>query len=318
MITFLGDTALLTDGLKSKYKPESPYILNFEYVTGKKKFSPTVGKINLYSSICDFETVFGKKPLAVVVANNHIFDFGQEGFQETLNMLHEQHISTVGNREFWINESVCILAYSLIPNIYDRLNTVSFDKEKALADFQKVRHRGAKQILVNMHWGVENHPMYTEQQQKIGRWLIDNGVDLVIGHHPHCIQPAEKYKGKYIFYSLGNCLFPNFNVASHYNESGKPTRKYRFKWQCWNRTSIAVCYDENSQNVFVNELYQKKDTLLCKRQHINPDKFAGLSKAKTANIQYLFRKYFLFFISNLFTDGKLFDVNAIRAERQKK
>lgn len=67
-----------------------------------------------------------------------------------------------------------------------------------------------------VHWGVEyiDHPSW--QQQKMGHWLIDLGFDLVVGMHPHVLQGYEVYKGKHIFYSLGNFVFNMAHRPTHY------------------------------------------------------------------------------------------------------
>ena len=62
-------------------------------------------------------------------------------------------------------------------------------------------------VVTNIHWGVEYSAKQSTTQTEVAHQLIDNGVDLIIGHHPHVIQPMETYKNKAIFYSLGNFIF---------------------------------------------------------------------------------------------------------------
>lgn len=62
-------------------------------------------------------------------------------------------------------------------------------------------------IIANVHWGDEYKIVQNDYQIKTAQFLIDNGVDLIIGHHPHVVQPLDFYKGKPIFYSLGNFVF---------------------------------------------------------------------------------------------------------------
>lgn len=57
------------------------------------------------------------------------------------------------------------------------------------------------------HWGIEREYKQNVVQESIARYTIDNGADLVLGHHPHVLQGIEYYKGKYIVYSLGNFVF---------------------------------------------------------------------------------------------------------------
>jgi poly-gamma-glutamate synthesis protein (capsule biosynthesis protein) len=67
---------------------------------------------------------------------------------------------------------------------------------------------GEVEVLVAMmHWGVEYVSEPSDRQVTLGRALIDAGVDVVVGAHPHWVQPVEEYQGKLIFYSLGNFVF---------------------------------------------------------------------------------------------------------------
>ena len=61
--------------------------------------------------------------------------------------------------------------------------------------------------VLYIHWGNEYINRPSAVQKKFAHWLIDAGFDLIIGMHPHVLQGYEMYKGKYIFYSLGNCVF---------------------------------------------------------------------------------------------------------------
>ena len=71
----------------------------------------------------------------------------------------------------------------------------------------KVKEEGAALTIVVFHWGNEKEISPDSNQTTLGRMAIDEGADLVVGHHPHVLQGIEKYKGKYIVYSLGNFCF---------------------------------------------------------------------------------------------------------------
>lgn len=317
MVTFLGDVAITSAALKSTYKPKSAYVFNCEYVIGDPCELPVVpNKINLASPLCNFASIFGSSPVAVGLANNHIFDFGEIGYEKTIDALHKQAIGTAGETPCFLNDSVCLLSYMALDSNSDNNKRFLFDYKTAEADMERVRQTHAHAaIVISIHWGIENHPQQNREQVEIGHWLIDHGADLIIGHHPHCIQPVEIYKGKCIFYSLGNCLFPNINQPSHYTQAGRPTRTYRFKWQHWNRKSLAVMFDEKSKTVQVDELYQKQNCLLCRKKAVPLTRYTKLKRG--ANVLYALRKYYLFFVSNVFVDGKLFDLGAVKAERNK-
>jgi poly-gamma-glutamate capsule biosynthesis protein CapA/YwtB (metallophosphatase superfamily) len=74
--------------------------------------------------------------------------------------------------------------------------------------------KNADIVIVSFHWGIERDYYPNAVQLELGRLSIDLGADVVIGHHPHVIQGIDKYKGKYIVYSLGNfCFGGNRNPA---------------------------------------------------------------------------------------------------------
>ena len=79
-----------------------------------------------------------------------------------------------------------------------------------------------------MHWGIEKDYNQTSAQIKLGHYMIDNGVDLILGTHPHVIQGIEKYNDRYIVYSLAN-----FSFGGNPNPSDKDTfifqQTFKFK-----------------------------------------------------------------------------------------
>lgn len=308
MLTFLGDVALNEKTLNSDYKPNTPYIFNLEYVLFEKEndFVPAPNKINLKSQQCNFDEIFGKNPIAVNLANNHIYDYGQEGFDFTWSKVKQKQILPIIDEPLFISENLAIISYMLLKN-----TQFVFEKEKFKKAFEKINSKNPNaRIVVQLHWGVENSPKETEEQKEISHWLIDNGVDLIIGHHPHCLQSVEQYKGKWIFYSIGNALFGNINLFSHYDQNRVPKRKYRFKWQSWNKKSFAVKYDEiENEVVSIDLLYQKKNKLVCVKSNVSPNKL--VREKKFNSLIFTLRKYYLFFISNFLVDGKIFDVKAL-------
>lgn len=316
MIVFLGDVALISNELSSQYKPKYPYVFNLEYVIGKKEnYIPAKNKINLCHENSDFERIFGTNPIAVSVVNNHIFDYATQGYEDTISKLTQKGISIIQTKPSYIFKNICMLAYMNL----GKDTEFSVCKENFTSIVAEERSKNPDvRIVVQIHWGIENHPKQSEKQQELAHWMIDQGADLIIGHHPHCIQPIEKYKDRYIFYSLGNTLFGNINQPSHYDENGNPNRTYRFKWQKWNRKSLAVTYDEkNNTVVAVDELYQAKNELSFSKQ-LQLHKAIKKYPRALSKIRYIFRKYWLFIMSNSFIDGKLFDLGAIRSELRKK
>lgn len=315
MLTFLGDVSLISNKIRSEYKPNNPFVLNCEYVIScNNTLKPIPGKINLKGHNNDFKRIFGSNPIAVSVTNNHINDFGKQGYDNTCQVLHKKGILIASGKPVWIGK-LCLLSFMDLKSDNPRDISFLFNESKAIKQIKEAKKILGSRIIVLIHWGIENDPNPTNMQIKHAHWLIDNGADLIIGHHPHCTQKIEKYKGKHIFYSLGNGLFPPINQPSHYDSNGRPTRIYRFKWQKWNRKSYAVTIDDNAQVIKVETLVQTKDSVLKSTGDVDINRL--ILKKDYPKWVYRFRKYYLFFISNCFVDGKLFDIKAIKAEMNK-
>lgn len=87
-------------------------------------------------------------------------------------------------------------------------NALSYEGiKKFYINLDKLKQQNPDLIIASFHWGKEASTTPDGNQIQLAHQAIDNGVDLVIGHHPHVIQGIEKYKGKYIVYSLGNFCF---------------------------------------------------------------------------------------------------------------
>jgi poly-gamma-glutamate capsule biosynthesis protein CapA/YwtB (metallophosphatase superfamily) len=154
------------------------------------------------------------------LANNHVFDFGVQGFQESLKVLHGQGIKTVGaglteeqahqpldlewnkNRITIINisEGEDLTASKDGPGVY------GWDLERARSQIRRSKRRG-RCVFVIAHCGLEYIPFPPAYIVAAFRSLADAGADCVIGHHPHVPQGIERYRGKPIAYSLGNFVF---------------------------------------------------------------------------------------------------------------
>lgn len=138
----------------------------------------------------------------VSFANNHAHDYGESGYKETINTLTEYDISNYGYNRYLIKEVNGIkIGFFALLDIYGERYT---EVNKAI---KFLKSKNCDLIIASMHWGIEKDYDYHDFQTKMGHYLIDNGVDLVIGTHPHVIQGIEKYKDKYIVYSLANFAF---------------------------------------------------------------------------------------------------------------
>lgn len=158
------------------------------------------------------------------LANNHTPNFGAKGLKDTFAYLKKAGINYVGAGEnlaeaeapVFIEKNgitFAFLAYNdadVVPKSYFATNktpgTAFMDKARMTEAVKKAKER-ADFVIVSMHSGVEYVHEPNKSQKEFARAAIDAGAEMVIGHHPHVIQRAEKYKGKYIFYSLGNFVF---------------------------------------------------------------------------------------------------------------
>lgn len=141
---------------------------------------------------------------AVNTANNHSHDYAEESFNDTLNALDTANILHFGYDETAVTE-VKGVKVGLV-GIYE-LNDHLGREEQLKQNIAKVKQDGAQLIVVIFHWGNEKEEVPDENQKTLGHLAIDEGADLVCGHHPHVLQGIEEYKGKNIVYSLGNFCF---------------------------------------------------------------------------------------------------------------
>lgn len=160
----------------------------------------------------------------VGLANNHLPNQGSDGIWDTLEALDAAGIAHTGAGMDRIEAespairrvrdlTVAFLAYNdtdVVPDSYfsgdEHAGTALMDIEMMQTAVGAVRDL-ADVVIVTMHAGNEYVPLPSVRQTDFAHAAIDAGADLVIGHHPHVVQTAEVYRGKYIFYSLGNYIF---------------------------------------------------------------------------------------------------------------
>ena len=136
----------------------------------------------------------------VTLGNNHVLDYGEQGYADTKAVLDEAGIGYAGRDEWTIYETDS----GLTIGVY----AVSFGTvEQIEAGIQALKDAGAEFIIAALHWGDEGAYTVNQLQQTQGHAAIDAGADIVYGTHPHTLQPVEEYNGKYIYYSMGNWSF---------------------------------------------------------------------------------------------------------------
>jgi poly-gamma-glutamate synthesis protein (capsule biosynthesis protein) len=144
------------------------------------------------------------------LANNHTFDLGKEGFAETKKFLLKADIDFVGHpiscKEDFLTEKEGIIFLA-----FNKTFPFNCSDEEIAKIVKKVRESNpGKFLIVLLHWGQEYQLKSSISQQSLAHKLIDEGADLIVGSHPHVVQEIEEYKGKLIFYSLGNFIFDQY------------------------------------------------------------------------------------------------------------
>ena len=160
----------------------------------------------------------------VTLANNHILDFGPEGITDSIAALKEAGIQYVGagenleeakkleiieaggRRIGFLGTSRVYMAASWAagenhPGVFS-----TYDPTLPIEEIKKADEQ-VDYLVVYVHWGVERETTPKEYQRVMGRQYIDAGADIVIGSHPHVLQPLEYYKDKPIMFSMGNFVF---------------------------------------------------------------------------------------------------------------
>jgi len=246
-LTFIGDIfpgdELFTKGYGIKSKTDESHIClwtkNIRDVVGETNYiignleGPLIEEANAMDA-----TFYGKPAFAEVleksginilnVANNHILEHGVEGFIHTQKTLQAQQLQTIGEiadgtpkiliiqdeetkicMAGFCDERVCVKNN---PNCYSSLD------EKQICDtLERMKALHPDVIVFVFHWGNEYIHVPSLEQRHLAYKLIDAGVHLIVGHHPHVIQPYEQYKNGHIIYSLGNFCFDDVQ-SDHFSK----------------------------------------------------------------------------------------------------
>ena len=152
------------------------------------------------------------------VANNHVFDYGREAMEDSFKRLKQASIDYVGGG---FNEKevrsgitkeikgtkIIFLAYTNLGSKYweatENRSGIGWLDKRIKNDIEEAKEK-SDLVIVSFHTGEEYQSQPNNEQKYFAHLAIDSGADLIIGHHPHAIQPVEKYEQDWIAYSLGN------------------------------------------------------------------------------------------------------------------
>ncbi len=146
---------------------------------------------------------------AIGLANNHSSDLGQTGMEATRRLLAQNGVSalTYEQSPHFIGAgglTIGLVSLSMIPG-----------RDQRAVDLPGIRLRQklrlakslSNLVVVYIHWGSEFLDWPDKKQRQAADWLVNNGADIIVGHHPHLVQKPECLRGKPVFYSLGNLVF---------------------------------------------------------------------------------------------------------------
>lgn len=187
--------------VKNVFEKDDLTIINLEgtFTSYTEKFKKTFN----FSAPEEYKNILPLGNVDVVsFANNHTYDYGETGYNDTINALDSINMPYYSYERYLVENinGVKVGFFALLDVKCERYE----DIDEAL---NTLKQQECDIIVASMHWGVEGEDKQCEAQEKMGHYLIDNGVDLVLGSHPHKIQGIEKYKDRYIVYSLGNFCF---------------------------------------------------------------------------------------------------------------
>lgn len=143
----------------------------------------------------------------VSLGNNHVRNFGQDGLVETMELLSEAGVGYVGQPgDVYLPYRTLVGGQPIVVYAYDPWNGADPEELQARIGGEPEREF----VVVYAHWGEEYGARPTQAQQQLARRFIDAGADLVVGSHPHVVQPKELYRERWIYYSLGNFVFDQY------------------------------------------------------------------------------------------------------------
>ena len=165
---------------------------------------------------------------AMGLANNHALDFGTAALRDCAASLSRERIEPVGLGTPTGNayapsffsvgngKKIALLAISDVGPAAGSKIAGASDRVRLSEAIASARS-WASLVVCMVHWGIENTANITDKQRELARWLVEHGVDLVVGSHPHCVQPLDFYHGCLIAYSLGNLVFDGAPSIASWN-----------------------------------------------------------------------------------------------------
>jgi len=210
----VNDPAYFFSGVRSIFANDDYTLVNLEGVFTNE--TRRAEKEFRYKGPPEYCEILNKGSIeGVTLANNHTLDYLQSGYDETVRTLDEWGIDHT-NEDVYIIKEIKGLKIGFLG--YKGWSHEKRSNQLLVKHVKQMREQGVNFIVVNYHWGDMYSYKPNAQQKSMAHFAIDNGADLVVGHHPHVLQGMEVYKGKSIVYSLGN-----FCYGGHKNPKDRDT-----------------------------------------------------------------------------------------------
>jgi gamma-polyglutamate biosynthesis protein CapA len=177
----------------------------------------------------------------VSIGNNHTLNFGEKGLLETKSNLDNFGVEYFGDpkdENNFLSKEINGMRIGFLN--HNQFSGISV--EKTVEKIKKLKDEENDFLIVYTHWGQEYEMVQNKKQRKLAHLFIDSGADLIVGSHPHVIQPVEIYRNKAIFYSLGNFVFDQY-----------------FSQEVRERLAVGVLISKNEVSYYLSPLYTEKN-----------------------------------------------------------
>ncbi|WP_297094232.1 ATP-grasp fold amidoligase family protein [uncultured Draconibacterium sp.] len=279
---------LLSRLRKTLEKENAKLIVNLESAFVQKNKIKEKDKICLGANDTSLRFLKKLNPLLINLSNNHINDYGVESCEYTFQLLKNAGLEHFGvgtiaekSKHIVVSDDSKTINIAYVTRSADLTGTKLFADTGFVGgyevDLQEIVDVKKKypdyHLIVNIHWGIEDIKFPEPEKIDLAHNIIDAGADLIIGHHPHIIQPVESYKGKLIFYSLGNFYFPDID----YEYRGLIKSKKALKHQ---RKGLVPIIDFTEESIVVKKILLIERNVRGNKLRIKESKLSGISSMK--------------------------------------
>jgi poly-gamma-glutamate synthesis protein (capsule biosynthesis protein) len=277
-LLFLGDWYSVRDETAHAAVGQYPFVFNLEGPISRRG-TPAVNKIPLRMEQNRILPCFGRTPAAVCLANNHIADYGDEAFEDTVAELRALGIPYFGagtEADHFNNPAlitvqgyrIALLGY-VCPSTHPvfaeqgHYGVCAIEPERITRDIRHAREQGADRVVICLHWGQEDTLLPTPQDGQMAHRLIQSGADAVVGHHAHSPHPVEIYQGKTIAYGLGNLLMSEDRVIMYDSRDGIVAQQpLELRNRYWNRASWGLLWNPEDLTSETKQFYFDDHTVV--------------------------------------------------------